>query len=579
MSFIDWLLSSENFMPHGHCYLWQPGTLWLNVGSDALIGGSYLAIPVAIYFFTRQRRTELRYAWIPMMFAAFILLCGGTHILEIWTVWHPIYRVAGALKLVTGLVSVATLSSLVWIMPRAMQLKTPLQLEAEVQARTQQLAELNTQLRAEIAARDAAEHRLDHARTLEELTERFNLATREAHIGVWERWNDGEQVWWSEIMYRIFGRDPASFQPSHENWIMSVHPEDREGIRTSQSAGSRARAARSRRYRIVRPDGSIRHVESIGATEWVDQRISGILLDVTDQVEAEQRENALQRQLREISHQAGMAEIAIGVLHNVGNVLNSLGVSHTALRRSMKALRVERLEQTSALIHDHRATLAVFLAEHERGRHLPDYLKALSAQFAADIGSARAEIDAIEQQLQHLRDIVSAQQAYAKVGGQFETVSLQELVESALLVQAPAPASFDLVKLYEHVPAVTTDRHKLLQILANLISNARDAVLASATGPQRVLVRIYRESDHVMISVEDSGVGMSADVIARLWRFGFTTKPHGYGFGMHYCANAAREIGATITAHSDGPGRGSRLIVGLPLEAATPSRLLLEVPA
>lgn len=155
-----WLFSSENFMPHGHCFLWQPGTLWLNVGSDGLIAGSYFAIPLTIYHFTRQRRAEIRYSWVPMMFAAFIFLCGATHVMEIWTVWNPLYRLAGALKLITGLVSIATSLSLLWVLPRVMLLKTPLQLEAEVHARTQDLVETNERLRAQIDARDKAELQL-----------------------------------------------------------------------------------------------------------------------------------------------------------------------------------------------------------------------------------------------------------------------------------------------------------------------------------------------------------------------------------------------------------------------------------
>ena len=157
---VSWLFSSDNFMPHGHCYLWQPGTLWLNVGSDALIAGSYFAIPLAIAAFMHRQRSAIRYAWIPTMFAAFILLCGGTHVMEIWTVWHPIYRAAGTLKLLTGVISFATLLTLIWIMPRALLLKTPVQLQAEVAARTLELNEANTQLRAEIAARDAWSHTL-----------------------------------------------------------------------------------------------------------------------------------------------------------------------------------------------------------------------------------------------------------------------------------------------------------------------------------------------------------------------------------------------------------------------------------
>jgi signal transduction histidine kinase len=344
--------------------------------------------------------------------------------------------------------------------------------------------------------RDRLDQR-DRARTLEVLTERFNLATREAQVGVWERWNTSGKVWWSEVMYQIFGQDPASFQPSHEAWDMAIHPDDR-----NQSAVLGARRATTLRYRIVRPDGNIRHVESIGGTESTGQSTSGILRDVTAQVEAERREEALQRQLRESSHRAGMAEIAIGVLHNVGNVLNSLGVANTTLSQGMKTLRVEQLRQTSALIHDHRATLAAFLADDERGRHLPDYLKALSAQIAADVGTAREEVETMAQ---------------------------------------------------------------LLQILVNLITNARDAVHAGSAGPRRIILRLFRDADHAMVSVEDSGVGMSGEVISRLWQFGFSTKPGGNGFGLHNSANAARELGATITAHSDGPGKGSLFVVRLPL--------------
>jgi signal transduction histidine kinase/ActR/RegA family two-component response regulator len=158
--FFRWMFSSESFLPHGHCYLWHTGTLWLNVGSDALIAASYFAIPLALYYFVRRRKNEIAYAWVPLMFAAFILLCGATHVMEIWTVWNPIYRVAGGLKLVTGLVSFGTVVMLVWIMPRVMLLQTPRQLHAEVTARTSELALLNAQLRNEVAARAAAEERL-----------------------------------------------------------------------------------------------------------------------------------------------------------------------------------------------------------------------------------------------------------------------------------------------------------------------------------------------------------------------------------------------------------------------------------
>jgi len=158
--YVDWLFSSPNFMPHGMCYLWQPGTLWLNVASDGLIAGAYYAIPFSLYNLVRERSKEIPFPGIILMFAAFIVLCGTTHLMEIWTVWHPDYRLAGALKGVTGIVSVATMFALFKVIPHAMQLRSPSQLQQEVEARTAQLANLNEELRAQVDARDSAEAQL-----------------------------------------------------------------------------------------------------------------------------------------------------------------------------------------------------------------------------------------------------------------------------------------------------------------------------------------------------------------------------------------------------------------------------------
>jgi len=145
-AFLGWLFSSEGFMPHGHCYLWQPGTLWLNVASDGLIAGAYFSIPVTLNYFVDRRRAEIPFPSIILMFAAFIFLCGSTHVMEIWTVWHPDYRLAGALKLLTAVVSVVTAVALFWILPVAMQLRSPGQLQREVETRTGELATLNARL-------------------------------------------------------------------------------------------------------------------------------------------------------------------------------------------------------------------------------------------------------------------------------------------------------------------------------------------------------------------------------------------------------------------------------------------------
>jgi PAS domain S-box-containing protein len=419
--------------------------------------------------------------------------------------------------------------------------------------------------------------RHERRRAIDLLTSRFNLATRVARVGIYERDVGAGTVWWSDVMFEIFGQDPATFTPDVESWSMLIHAEDRGRAIANGGTAHRLRIADSIQYRIVRPDGTVRYVQSIGSSatqEPIDGtcassiRIVGIALDVTERVEAETRERVLQEKLRVSSHQAGMAEIATGVLHNVGNVLNSLGIANATARRHLKSLRVERLGIVAAMMRENRASLAVFLAQDPRGRHLPEYLPALAAELAGTTESVQLEMNVIENLLNHLRDIVSAQQAHAQGGGMREPVNLRDIVESALTMQAPELAGTEIVRDYAELEPVITDRHKLLQILVNFVSNARDALSLGGASPGRITVALRAEDEHAVISVTDSGVGMSEVVMANLWQFGYTTKVDGHGFGLHNSANAAQEIGATIAAFSEGVGEGSRFVLRLPREAA-----------
>ncbi len=412
--------------------------------------------------------------------------------------------------------------------------------------------------------------RYERHRALEQLTQRFNAATRAAHVGVFERIDSDGRLWWNEVMFEIFGENPLAFRPTIDGWLSHVHPDDLDRVRENAGSATRARSSPSIQYRIIRPDGAIRHIQSIASNAYEEGdpiRITGMVLDVTERVDAEAREHALQQQLLESSRRAGMAENAIGVLHNVGNVLNSLGIASNTARRELKALRLDRLQEASAMIYGNRAVLGAYLSEDPRGRHLPALLPALSAQLSENAQAVRMELDNIDQLLHHLREIVCTQRAFAQVGALRERINLQELVEFSLLTQAQQLEGIEIIRLFDDTPLVETERHKLLQILVNLISNARDAVhCGSAAQPKRITVRLRREGGHAALSVEDTGIGMSAAAISQLWQFGRTTKTNGHGFGLHNSATAAREMGATLEAQSEGPDRGSRFILRLPID-------------
>ncbi|MBI5184587.1 MAG: two-component sensor histidine kinase [Nitrospinae bacterium] len=145
------LLSSDSFMPHGHCFLWDPGVLWLTVASDALIALSYYAIPLVLFLFIRKKK-NLPFAWMFFLFCVFILLCGTTHVLDVWTVWDPAYRLLGLVKAATALVSIATAVLLIPLIPKALALRSPEELEAK-----------NQELQKEIVERDRVKKLLDQS--------------------------------------------------------------------------------------------------------------------------------------------------------------------------------------------------------------------------------------------------------------------------------------------------------------------------------------------------------------------------------------------------------------------------------
>ena len=213
----------------------------------------------------------------------------------------------------------------------------------------------------------------ERPRALEQLHIRFGLATRAAHIGVFDHSTLDGDASWNDVMYQIFGEDPAVFKPTVQGWLARIYPGDRQQV--LENAGSTLGTATSPgiQYRIVRPDGTIRHLQAIGPLAEKDRRdpgrIFGMVMDITERVEAEERERSLQRKLRESVERAGVAQIATGVVDRVGDVLNNLGIASTAARRELQAPHLDRLQEASSMISSNRAKLATYLLQSVMTRH------------------------------------------------------------------------------------------------------------------------------------------------------------------------------------------------------------------
>jgi PAS domain S-box-containing protein len=310
---------------------------------------------------------------------------------------------------------------------------------------------------------------------------------------------------------------------------------------------------------------------------WCDAKGSiigtfGISKDVTAVKLAEaQLENAHQR-LVETSRLAGMAEVASDVLHNVGNTLNSVNVSCSLVIDAIKRLNFDNLARIPGLLQENAGRLDEFLTTDSRGKHIPQYLAGVRDKFEEQKGFFLLELGQLREHIDHINQIVAMQQSYAKVAGIQEAVDITQLVEDAIQINAAALQRHTIQyrRDLEPVPPILVDKHKVLQILINVIRNAKYA-LSESQCPQKLLTLRVRRTPQgqVEIQVIDNGVGIPPENLTRIFAHGFTTRRNGHGFGLHSGALAARELGGALSAHSDGPGHGATFTLTLPFKSPT----------
>jgi signal transduction histidine kinase len=286
-----------------------------------------------------------------------------------------------------------------------------------------------------------------------------------------------------------------------------------------------------------------------------------------ERIWAEESVRNLHKQLLETSRLAGMAEVATSVLHNVGNVLNSVNVSASVIGGKVRNSRVVNLGKAVDLMHAHKDDLAAFLADDARGRELPGYLSSLAVHLMDEQTQILGEIASLSNYVEHIKDIVAMQQNYARVSGVTESLNVIDLVEDAIRMNRGALERHNvkLVRDYQGAVPVNVDKHKALQILVNLIRNAKYA-LDDGAPPEKILtIRVATDGDdRVKISVADNGVGIPAENLVRIFGHGFTTRKNGHGFGLHSGALAAKEMGGSLSVQSDGWGAGATFTLEFP---------------
>ncbi len=364
----------------------------------------------------------------------------------------------------------------------------------------------------------------------------------------------------------LSGRLASEFHPGWANQILSTEATP-GALQDGTWVGETALLTRDAREIHV-SQVLIAHNHSNGGVDF----LSTVMRDITERKEAEEALRLSQQRLLETSRFAGMAEVATGVLHNVGNVLNSVTVTAGLVAEKLRRSKAAKVTKAAALLTERNGDLVEFLTTDRNGLKLPAYLAKLGTFLEEENAELVREVDQLGRNIEHIKEVVAMQQSYAKVSGVFENLAAGELVADAIAMNMEAFERHGITveQRCEPVPQVCVDRHKVLQILINLIRNGKHALQDSGRTDKQLIISVTSEAEGtVSITVTDNGIGISPENLTRVFGHGFTTRKNGHGFGLHSGANAAQEIGGSLTASSQGLGKGASFVLELPAARAS----------
>jgi PAS domain S-box-containing protein len=549
--------TSGSFIPHGHCYLWERNLVWLHILSDAFIGLAYYSIPTTLFYFVRKRR-DLPFDWIFLLFSAFIVACGTTHLIEIWTLWHPTYWLAGFVKAITATISIITAVKLVSLVPQVLAFPSPVQLEeanqklqtqiAErlrveeelrkyqnhleemVAVRTNEITNTNEQLQQEI---------LERQRILEILRqseERYRYLAEAIPQLVWTTDANGECDFFNQNWSDYTGLTLEESLGS--GWLAALHPDDIQNADEVWSNAVKNKTIYNNEYRFKRAfDGSYRWQLARGLPLKDEQgfvvKWFGTCTDIHEQKQI----------LEERAHLLELEQIARAKAETANRIKDEfLAVLSHELRTPLSAiLGWSKLLQTRSL---DKAKTSEALATIERNANL---------------------------QVQLIEDLLDVSRILqGKLTLNITKINLESTVLSALETMRLA-AETKLIELNtafaSNVGQVMGDSTRLQQIVWNLISNA----IKFTPKGGKVEVRLEQADGYAQIIVKDTGKGISAEFLPFVFDYfrqadsTSTRSFGGLGLGLAIVRNLIEMHGGIIKAESEGEGKGAIFTVSLPL--------------
>jgi PAS domain S-box-containing protein len=402
--------------------------------------------------------------------------------------------------------------------------------------------------------------------------QRFRTLSTSAPLGICETDAVGKLLYANAQWEKIAGISVAD--ATGEGWARALHPDDAQVLSDWKNAAESGQDfIREFRFRTEGQEARWVSVRTTPIRSEGGQVLGHVATveDITGRKKAEEQLEVANKKLLDTSRQAGMAEVATGVLHNVGNVLNSVNISSSLVAEKVQKSKIAHFTKAVGLMRDHQADLGSFVTADPQGKHLLDFFSQLSEHLSGEQAAMLKELAHLQKNVEHIKEIVSTQQAYASSSGFNEMVDLRELLEDALRIHRAAIMRHDIniIQEFAQAPQVLADKHKVLQILVNLLSNAKHAMKQSSA--KTLTLKIETTAETVRVSVTDSGMGIPPENMTRIFAHGFTTKKDGHGFGLHSGALAAKQMGGELRAASEGSGKGATFTLELPLQAKVPA--------
>jgi PAS domain S-box-containing protein len=503
-------LFSSDFMGHGYCYLWKPDIIWLHAVSDGLIALAYYVIPVTLVYFVRKRR-DLPFHWMFFMFGMFIFGCGTTHAMEIWTLWHGTYRLAGVIKALTAAASMATAVALVPLIPRALLLPSPGQLSA---ANLELEKEIGERRRTEIALRESEE--------------RFRNMADTAPVMIWVAGPDKLCTFFNKCCLDFTGH--SLDQKIGNGWIGGVHPEDREQFLGKYSSSFDAHQEFQTVFRLRRADGEYRSMLTTGAPRWTSDGVFagfiGSCVDITDLKRTQ--EEALARQKLE-----SLGVLAGGIAHDFNNLLGGI-LAEAEVIESYLAAGLSPDEEIARI-----KSVAI------RGSEIVRELMIYAGQ---DQASRVEPVD--------LSQLVEEMLGLVKVSISKQVVLKIDLGENLPPVLGNGPQIRQVVmNLVINASEAIGDKVGVIHVSTSHATGGPGSVASDASSPPT--------GDYVRLDVSDTGHGMTEESKARIFDPFFTTKFAGRGLGLAVVQGVVRDLGGMLDVVS-APGQGATFQVSLP---------------